>query len=218
MKNRQPLAEIYVVSDTKLDEEYQGIVLDELNIRKISLLEDASSLLDYKFKPQLRTCGRKFGPKLNAAKEVIAALPGKETMAALENGTITITVDGENFEMTKEDFIVENVQLEGLATQANGGITVSIDIKLTDELIEAGNVREIISKIQNMRKDTAGLEVTDRIVLSYAGNDKIAAIIEANKEYIASEVLAVEINSASVEGAKESNINGEKVMLALKKA
>ncbi|MCQ2529473.1 MAG: isoleucine--tRNA ligase [Saccharofermentans sp.] len=218
MKNRQPLSDIFVVADTKLDEEYQSIVLEELNIRKISLLEDASSLVDYKFKPQLRTCGRKFGPKLNAAKEVIANLPGKETMAALDSGSIKITVDGEEFEMTKEDFIVENVQLEGLSTQANNGITVSIDIKLTDELIEAGNVREIISKVQNMRKDTAGLEVTDRIVLTYANNDKIAAIIEKNKEYIASEVLAVEINAGSCENGKENNINGEKVMLSIAKA
>ncbi|MCQ2516278.1 MAG: isoleucine--tRNA ligase [Saccharofermentans sp.] len=217
MKNRQPLGTIYVVSDSPLDEEYQNIVLSELNIKKYEALSDATTLMDFKFKPQLRTCGRKFGPKLNSAKEVIAALPGKETVKALEAGSITIEVEGESFEMTKEDFLVETVQLEGLSTQEDKGITVSLDIKLTEELIVDGFVREMISKIQTQRKET-GLEVTDRIALTYTGNDKLASIIEAKKDFIASEVLAVSVEAGCDGNTKEWDINGEKLTIGVKKA
>ncbi len=219
IKNRQPISEIFVVSDTKLDEEYQGIVLDELNIKSIKMLDDASTLTDYKFKPQLRTCGRKFGPKLNAAKEVIAALPGKETMAALKSGPVKITVDGEEFEMNEEDFLVEMVQPEGLSTKSDKGITVSLNTVLTDDLIEEGLVREMISKIQNQRKETEGLQVTDRISVKYCGNDKLASIIEKNKETISSEVLAVaiEAGNGSEAGLREWNVNGESISIAVEK-
>ena len=220
IKNRQPVSDIYVVSETKLDEEYQNIVLDELNIKNIVVLADASSLVDYKFKPQLRTCGRKFGPKLNAAKEVIAALPGKETMAAMKAGPVKITVEGEEFEMTEEDFLVETVQPEGLSTQTDKGITVSLNTVLTEELIEEGLVREIISKIQNQRKETDGLQVTDRISLVYSGNEKLASVIEKNKDSIASEVLATSVASGngSEDGVREWNVNGETIAFAIKKA
>ena len=217
IKNRQPLADVYVVADAKLDDEYGQIVCEELNVMNITCLEDASSLVDYKFKPQLRTCGRKFGPKLNSAKEVIANLPGKETYQALKAGPITITVDGENFEMVEEDFLVETIQPEGLSTQSDKGITVSLSTVLNDELIEAGFVREMISKIQTLRKET-GLEVTDRIVLAYNGNDKLSSIIEKNKQLIASDVLANDIVDMACEGAVERDINGEKIMLKVTKA
>ncbi|MCQ2482119.1 MAG: isoleucine--tRNA ligase [Clostridia bacterium] len=217
IKNRQPISDIYVVADTELDDEYKSIVLDELNVRSIEVLKDASKLLDYKFKPQLKTCGRKFGAKLNSAKEVIANLPGKETMEAINNGSITIEVDGESFEMTKDDFIVETVQVEGLSTQSDKGITVSINTVLTEELIEDGHVRELISKIQTQRKET-GLEVTDRIILGYSGNEKLAAIIEKKKEYIASEVLALEINAGTDDSAKEWTVNGETISISVRKA
>jgi len=217
MKNRQPLSDIYVVTDETLDEEYQAIVLDELNIRKFSVLADASTLVDYSFKPQLKTCGRKFGPKLNSAREVIAALPGKETMEALKAGPITLEVEGESFEMTMEDFIVETTQLEGLSTQEDKGLTVSINTVLTEDLIEDGYVREMISKIQNQRKST-GLEVTDRIVLSYSGNDKLGAIIEKQKDFIASEVLASSIVAGTGDNASECKINDETIAFSIVKA
>ena len=219
IKNRQPVSDIFVVSDTKLDEEYQGIVLDELNIKSIKMLDDASSLTDYKFKPQLRTCGRKFGPKLNAAKEVIAALPGKETMAALKAGPVKITVEGEEFEMNEEDFLVEMVQPEGLSTKSDKGITVSLNTVLTEDLIEEGLVREMISKIQNQRKETEGLQVTDRISVKYCGNDKLASIIEKNKETISSEVLAVTIEAGNGNEAelREWNVNGESISIAVRR-
>ena len=217
MKIRQPLSHIYVVADTELSDEYKKLVTVELNVRNFEVLKDASSLMDFSFKPQLRTCGRKFGKLLNSAKEVIAALPGKDTMKALEEGPVTISVEGEDFEMTKDDFIVETVQPEGLSTMEDNGITVSLDTKLTEDLITDGFVREMISKIQNLRKE-AGLEVTDRIILSYEGNDKLASVIEQKKDYIASEVLAVEVRSGNDGFAKELDINGEKITFAVKKA
>ena len=218
IKNRQPLSDVYVVSDTKLTAEYQDIVLNELNIRNYESVDDASSLMDFKFKPQLRTCGRKFGKLLNSAKEVIAALPGKETMNALNEGkTVTVTVEGEKFEMEKDDFIVETVQPEGLSTQESNGITVSLNTKLTDELITDGFVREMISKIQTQRKE-AGLEVVDRIVLTYEGNEKLAKIIDEKKDYIASEVLAVDIVPGKDGFEKTWDVNGESITFCVKKA
>ena len=218
IKNRQPLSEIYVVSEIGLDDEYKPIVLDELNIRKIEVLSDASTLVDYSFKPQLRTCGRKFGKNLNDAKEVIANLPGKETYNALKNGSVKITVNGEEYEMTEEDFLIETTQPEGFSTQTSGNLTVSISTVLTEELIEDGLVREMISKIQNHRKETEGLTVSDRIVLKYEGNDKLAEVIEKKKDYLASEVLAVEISKGSGDNSKEWNVNGEKITFSVVKA
>ncbi|MBQ4270961.1 MAG: class I tRNA ligase family protein, partial [Clostridiales bacterium] len=217
IKIRQPLSEVFVVSDIGLDKEYEDIVLGELNIKKLTRLDSDADLMDFSFKPQLRTCGRKFGPKLNAAKEVIANLPGKETMAKLEEGSVTITVDGEDFEMTKDDFLVETVQPEGLSTQSDRDVTVSLKTALTDELIEEGYVREMISKLQNLRKST-GLEVTDRIVLNYSGNDMLAGVIEKNKDTIASVVLATEIAPGEQGTKEESDINGQKIFFSIRKA
>ena len=217
LKNRQPLSDIYIVSDISLEDSYKRIVLDELNIRNISVLEDNSTLMDFKFKPQLRTCGRKFGPKLNAAKEVIANLPGKETMAKIKAGPVKITVDGEEFEMNEEDFLVETVQPEGLSTQTDKGITVALSTVLTPELIEDGFVREMISKIQTQRKET-GLEVTDRIKLSYDGNEKLSEIISRQKDFIASEVLAVSVEAGKGSDPKTWDINGESIVFSVEKA
>lgn len=217
IKNRQPVADIFVVSDRTLDDEYAGIVCDELNVRKITCLTDASELVDFSFKPQLKTCGRKFGAKLNSAKEVIAALPGKETVKKLKAGPITITVDGQDFELNEEDLLVETIQPEGLSTQTDKDLTVSISTVLTEDLIEDGLVREMISKIQTQRKDT-GLEVTDRINLCYYGNDKLAEIIEKKKDFIASEVLASSITASKKDNSKEWDINSEKIFIFVEKA
>ena len=216
LKNRQPLSTIYVVTDKPLEDEYKSIVLDELNIRQIEVLSDASSLVDYSFKPQLKTCGRKFGKLLNAAKEVIAALPGKETYETIKQGSVKITVEGQEFEMTEEDFLVETKQPEGYSTQSDKDLTVSVSTVLTDELIEAGFVREIISKVQTQRKET-GLEVTDRIVLGYDGNDKLGDIIARNADFLGSEVLASEVTNKLDGNTKEWNVNGETIILSVKK-
>ena len=222
IKNRQPISTIYVVSEETLDEEYKGIVRDELNIKEIVALSDAASLVDYSFKPQLKTCGRKFGAKLNAAREVISALPGKETMEKLTAGPITLTVDGEDFEMTKDDFLIETKTPEGLSTQTGSNITVALSTVLTDELIEEGYVREIISKIQAARRETEGLEVVDRIRIVYGGNEKLSGICSKYKDEIASAVLAVSFeNDDSVKddaSVLEKDVNGEKIFFTLRKA
>ena len=222
IKNRQPISTIYVVSEETLDEEYKGIVRDELNIKEIVALSDAASLVDYSFKPQLKTCGRKFGAKLNAAREVISALPGKETMEKLNAGPITLTVDGEDFEMTKDDFLIETKTPEGLSTQTGSNITVALSTVLTDELIEEGYVREIISKIQAARRETEGLEVVDRIRIVYGGNEKLSGICSKYKDEIASAVLAVSFeNDDSVKddaSVLEKDVNGEKIFFTLRKA
>ena len=218
LKNRQPLSKLYAVCEDELPAEYQTIIKEELNVHEVLFLKDASSLLDYKFKPQLRTLGRKLGAKLNAAKEVISNLPGKDTMAALEkDGKINIEVDGETFELLTEDLLVENVQPEGLSTQSDKGFTVSLDTKLDDALIEEGFVREIVSKIQNQRK-SSGFEVTDRIEVLYSCDEKMKAIFTKYASSIAEDVLATSISEGSSESSKEWDINGEKVSLDLKKA
>ncbi len=218
LKIRQPLSKLYAVCEDELPAEYQTIIKEELNVHEVAFLKDASSLLDYKFKPQLRTLGRKLGAKLNAAKEVIAALPGKETMAALDkDGKISIEVEGETFELLTEDLLVENVQPEGLSTQADKGFTVSLDTKLDDALIEEGFVREIVSKIQNQRKKS-GFEVTDRITVKYSCGEKLASVFTRFGEQIASDVLATSITEGSEDDGTELDINGEKVSLSLKKA
>ena len=217
IKNRQPLSKLYVVAPKEISAEYADIIKEELNIRELVYLADAAELLDYHFKPQLRTLGKKLGAKLGAAKELIAELPGRETMAALkENGSVTITVDGENIVLDTEDLLVENVQPEGLSTQTDRDYTVSLDTSLTDELIEDGFVREVISKVQTQRKET-GFEVTDRIRLCYSGNERIAKIIAANKAFIADEVLAESVLSGEGNNPREWDINGETCILSVEK-
>lgn len=215
IKNRQPLSRLYVVAPKAISEEYAQIIREELNIRELVYLADAAELMDYRFKPQLRTLGKKLGSKLNAAKELISALPGRETMTALrEKGSVTITIDGEDVILDTEDLLVENVQPEGLSTQADRDYTVSLDTTLTDELIEDGFVREVISKVQTQRKES-GFEVTDRIRLCYTGNDRVAQIIAAHKEFIAEEVLAAEVVAGEGNNPREWDVNGEICVLSV---
>ena len=217
IKNRQPLSKIYVVAPKVLAEEYAQIIREELNIRELVYLTDAAELMDYKFKPQLRTLGKKLGAKLSAAKDLIAALPGRGTMDALrDKGFVTIIVDGESIQLDTEDLLVENIQPEGLSTQADRDYTVSLDTSMTQELIEDGFVREIISKVQTQRKET-GFEVTDRIRLCYSGNNRIAEIFEANTAFIADEVLASEVLAGEGINAREWDINGETCILSVEK-
>jgi len=217
VKNRQPLSKIYVVAPKTLSAEYEGIIKDELNIRELVALQDAAELLDYRFKPQLRTLGKKLGANLNAAKEVISALSGRETMKILEQaGKIEITVAGSQVVLEKDDLIVENVQPEGLATQADRDYTVSLDTTLTEELIEDGFVREIISKVQTQRKES-GFEVTDRIRFLYSGNARIASVISAHKDFIADEVLAAGIEESEGPNPHEWDINGEAAVFSVQK-
>lgn len=210
IKNRQPLSRLFIAYEGEpLPESYGRIIAEELNVKKLEYLSDGAGLVDYRFKPQLRTLGKKLGAKLNEARSVIESLPGKETKAILDaQGEIELQIGGDTIIFLAEDFLTETMQPEGLCTQEDKGITVSLDTKLTEILIEEGFIREIVSKIQMQRKE-AEFEVTDRIRLYYDGNEKIAGIIERNKEQIARDVLAFDIVRGKGDNLKSWDINGE---------
>ena len=218
IKNRQPIGKMYVKADTELSEFYMDIIKDELNVKEAVLTQDVSELTTYSFKPQLKTLGRRFGKQINAVKEILAGLDGQKAMAELnEKGNLTITVDGNEEVLEKDDLLIEAAQMEGYISDTDRGITVVLDTNLTPELIEEGFVREVISKIQTMRKD-AGFEVMDHIRVSMQDNEKIAGIVQKNEEQIKSEVLANETKYDRAVGfTKEWNINGEKVILGVEK-
>ena len=218
IKNRQPIGKMYVKADTELSEFYMDIIKDELNVKEAVLTQDVSELTTYSFKPQLKTLGRRFGKQINAVKEILAGLDGQKAMAELnEKGNLTITVDGNEEVLEKDDLLIEAAQMEGYISDTDRGITVVLDTNLTPELIEEGFVREVISKIQTMRKD-AGFEVMDHIRVSMQDNEKIAGIVQKNEEQIKSEVLANETKYDRAVGfTKEWNINGEKVTLGVEK-
>ena len=218
IKNRQPIGKMYVKADAELSEFYMDIIKDELNVKEAVLTQDVSELTTYSFKPQLKTLGRRFGKQINAVKEILAGLDGQKAMAELnEKGNLTITVDGNEEVLEKDDLLIAAAQMEGYISDTDRGITVVLDTNLTPELIEEGFVREVISKIQTMRKD-AGFEVMDHIRVSMQDNEKIAGIVQKNEEQIKSEVLA---NETKYDGAvgftKEWNINGEKVTFGVEK-
>ena len=218
IKNRQPIGTMYVKAQQALDGIYSEIIRDELNVKNVEFIDDVSKFTAYNFKPQLRTLGRRFGKNINAVKEALAELDGAKAYGDLKaNGYITITIDGNEEKLEEEDLLIETAQSDDFESVSDKGITVVLDKNLTPELIEEGFVREIISKVQTMRKD-ADFEVMDHICLYVNGNDKIAEIINANASEIQDEVLADKIEIGSVDGfTKEWNINGENVTLAVKK-
>ncbi len=218
IKNRQPIGKMFVKADAELDQFYMDIIKDELNVKEAELTEDVSKLTTYSFKPQLKTLGRRFGKNINAVREILATVDGQAAMAELnEKGTLTITVDGVEEALEKEDLLIEAAQMEGYISDTDHGITVVLDTNLTPELLEEGFVREIISKVQTMRKD-AGFEVMDHIRVSMQDNDKVKETIQRNEAEIKSEVMADEVSYEAVTGfTKEWSINGEKVVLGVEK-
>ena len=217
IKIRQPLQKMYIVSENKLEAAYEPLVLDELNVKEIVWADDAESLQDFQFKPQLRTLGRRFGKNLPKVNETLAHVNGRERYAELkEKGYIEIEIAGQLEELKEEDLLISAIQAEGLATASDHGITIALDTKLNDTLIAEGNVREIISKVQNMRKES-GFEVANRIHLYYADNDELGKLIEMNKETIQSEVLALEISplKADVPFVQTWNINGQDLTIGM---
>ena len=219
VKNRQPLSKMYIKAATQLSDFYTDIIADELNIKNAVFTDDVSEHTDYLFKPQLKTLGKRFGKRINALKETLASLDGSKAMKELnETGHITVTLDGVDELIEKDDLLIEALQKDGYVSESNYGITVVLDTNLTPELIEEGYVREIISKVQNMRKDS-GFEVMDHINVYEKGNDKIKEIILANKDVIMKEVLADKIvvdETAGIE--KVWTINGEECKIAVEKA
>ena len=216
IKNRQPIAKIFVQTNEKLDDVYRDIILDELNVKTLEVTEDASSFISYNFKPQLKTMGPKYGKIVRAIFEEVNKMNGAEVMATLNAGELVkLNVEGTDVEFGIDDVLVETLQKDGFVSDSDSVYTVVLDTNLTDELIEEGFVREILSKIQTMRKDS-GFEVQDNIKICYFGSDKIDAIIKANKDEISAQSLAVSIECAENDG-KEWNINGEKVKIAVER-
>lgn len=218
IKNRQPIADMYVKSDNVLDKFYTDIIKDELNVKQVSFRDDVEDFVNYTFKPQLKTVGPKYGKQLGKIKEALAHLDGPAAMKKLKSdGALEFDFDGEKILLTMDDLLIETAKSENFVSQEDNQVTVVLDIRLTPELIEEGFVREVISKVQTMRKE-AGFEVTDHIILSQSDNDKLAEIIKANVDQVKSETLADDIVFGSVSGYnKHWNLNGESVLLGVEK-
>ena len=209
---------MFVKAPEKLDEFYVDIIADELNVKEVEFTDDVSHYTTYKFKPQLRTVGPKYGKFLGQIKAVLAELDGHKAMEELNStGSLKLDSISDEVVLSKEDLLIEMTQMEGYVTQSDNNITVVLDTNLTPELIEEGFVREVISKVQTMRKD-AGFEVMDKINLYVSGNDKIADIVNRNAAQVKTVVLAQDIITGKTAGfEKEWDINGEKVTLAVEK-
>ena len=218
IKNRQPIGQMYVKAGFDLPDFYKDIIADELNVKNVEFTDDVRSFTTYVFKPQLKTVGPKYGKQLGAIKAYLAGLDGNAAMDELEaQGSLKFTAGDVEVELAKEDLLIEMTQMEGYVSQNDHGITVVMDTNLTPELLEEGFVREIISKIQTMRKE-AGFEVMDKINIYVDKNDKVIEILQRNKEEITSEVLANEVIFGKINGyCKEWNINGENVELGVEK-
>ena len=219
IKNRQPIGKMYVKSEVELPEFYQEIVEEELNVKRMEFTQDVSAFTSYTFKPQLRTVGPKYGKLLGGIKQYLGNVDGNKAMAELKSeGHISFEVNGENVVLAEEDLLIDAAQTEGYVSVNDRNVTVVLDTNLTEELIEEGFVREIISKVQTMRKE-ADFEVTDHIIVFMEGNDKLKAIAEKNSEDVKKDVLAEDIVFGSTDGyIKEWNINGEAVTMGVKKA
>ena len=219
IKNRQPIGRMFVKAETALPEFYQEIIQDELNVKKVEFTDDVRAFTSYSFKPQLRTVGRKYGKYVNEIKEILAGLDGNQAMDTLNETDLLSfeTQDGTKVELAKEDLLIDMAQVPGFVSEGDNFVTVVLDTNLTPELIEEGFVREIISKIQTMRKE-AGFEVMNHINVFQAGNDKLAEILKNHTEEIKKEVLADNILIGTMGGyTKEWDINGEKGMFGVEK-
>ena len=218
IKNRQPIGKMYVKAEAELSDFYKEIIEDELNVKEVEFTNDVRAYSSYSFKPQLKTVGPKYGRLLGKIKQALSEVDGNTAMDELnEKGQLTFDFDGETVELTKDDLLIEIAQTEGFESGNDGDITVVLDTNLTPELVEEGFMREIISKIQTMRKE-AGFEVMDKITVYSDGNDKIAELISKNEDTVKNDVLATEIVTGKIEGySKEWNINGENVTFGVKK-
>lgn len=218
IKNRQPIGVMYVKAEKVLPEYFVEIVADELNVKKVEFVSDAASFTSYSFKPQLRTVGPKYGKYLGKIRTMLAEIDGNAAMAELrDTGKLKLDLGDTVAELSEEDLLIESAQIPGYEALSDNNVTVALDTNLTPELIEEGFVREIVSKIQTMRKDS-GFEVMDNINIYCSGNDKIADIMERNADSIKSETLAVNIIFGSeTHFSKNLNINGEDVVLGVEK-
>ena len=217
-KNRQPLGKMVVQTAQTLDSFYTDIIADELNVKSVEFTEDTSAFMSYTFKPQLKTVGPKYGKQLGEIRQALTDIDGNAAKAELDEcGVLTLDLPGGVVKLAVEDLLIDTAQTEGYYTVADKGITVVLDTNLTPELIEEGFVREIVSKIQTMRKE-AGFEVMDRITVYADGNDKVQAILEANADSVLGDVMATALKCGETAGfVKEWNVNGETVTLGVEK-
>ncbi len=216
IKSRQPIAGMYIKAAKTLDSYFVDIIEDELNIKSVSFRDDLSEFTSYSFKPQLRTVGPKYGKHLAGIKEYLANVDGNTAMNELKtNGALKFTVDDTEISLAEEDLLIDVAKMDGYVTEGDNYVTVVIDTTLTPELIEEGYVRELISKIQTMRKDS-DFQVTDRIKVYVSGNAKIADVMNKNADEIKRVVLANDfVMDSTCDNSKEWNINGEKVVIGV---
>ena len=219
IKTKQPIGKMYVKADFALSEYFVEIIEDELNVKSVEFTEDVSAFTSYTFKPQLRTVGPKYGKYLKQIQQTLASLDGNQAMAKLKaEGALKLDNISDEVVLCEEDLLISMAQKEGYVSDSEGGVTVVLDTNLTPELIEEGMVREIISKLQTMRKE-ADFEVTDRIHVTYSGSDKVGEIFEKYGENIKTVVLADTVTEGTTDGyQKEWKINGETVLLGVQKA
>ena len=217
IKNRQPLAKMYVKADEEMGEYGRQIIEDELNIKEVLFTEDVSAFTSYSFKPQLKTLGPKYGKRLGEIRTALSALDGSAAKQELDRtGVLTLQLPDGQIELTEEDLLIEMVRSERYYSVEDGGITVAIDTTLTPELVEEGFVRELVSKLQTMRKE-ADFQVTDHIAVYVSGNERIAGMMQKNWKEIGGDTLADQLHLEEMDGySKEWDINGETVTLGVK--
>ena len=218
IKNRQPIGQMFVKAGFDLPEFYQEIVADELNVKNIKFTDDVRDFTSYTFKQQLKTVGPKYGKMLGGIKAALDNVDGNAAMDEVnETGALKLDVNGQEITLFREDLLIDTAQIEGYVSENDNGITVVLDTNLTEELLEEGFVREIISKIQTMRKE-ADFEVMDRIRVTYDGTEKAETIFEKYSTVISGEVLADSLVKAQPAGyVKEWKINGEAVTMGVEK-
>ena len=218
IKNRQPIGRMFVKAAAELPRFFADIITDELNVKNIAFTEDVRAFTSYSFKPQLRTVGPKYGKLLGGIRKYLGEVDGNNAMDELRaNGSIKFDVNGSEVVLSEEDLLIDTAQTTGYVSQQNGELTVVLDTNLTPELVEEGFVRELVSKVQTMRKE-AGFEVQDHIDVYESGNDRIRGIMQKFEEELKKEVLAESISYDETDGyVKEWTVNGEKVTLGVKK-
>ena len=218
IKNRQPLSKLYIKAERPLNDYYKAILADELNVKEIDEIDDASGYISYTFKPQLKTLGPKYGKLIGEIRNALANLDGAKAKKELDtDGYVTITVSTGDIQLAAEDLLIETKQTEGFESVSDNNIIVALDTHITPELLEEGFVREIISKLQTMRKE-ADFNVTDNIKVYITGNDKVAEIAANNRDEIKKNTLAVSIENTPGEGyTKQWDVNGEEVTFTVAK-
>ena len=218
IKNRQPIAKMFVKASYELSDFYTTIIAEELNVKKVEFTDNIENFISYNFNPQLKTVGPKYGKLLNGIRQALTELDGNQAMSQLRaEGELKLDINGNEVVLSESDLLIETAQMEGYVTESDNEIAVVLDTNLTPELIEEGFVREIISKIQTMRKE-AGFEVMDKIHVCVKDNQVIEDVMKTHAEEIQSEVLAEDILFGTVQGYEKSwNINSQEVTLAVEK-